>query len=262
MARSGKGRSSSRSKSFGLAGIGEKQKPNPAARKSQETSSRDSVDRQGRFSAPSPARLRERSDTRDPNFATNRQFYNRMTYSQTDVSDLRGAKTGLVRPNESGPPAAAYVDRPEYRGGAHPTNFGLRGQAVGNPGGRVAPTRQSVPETPKQSGYRRQRSTQEAYRTADASMFDSTVTPKAAPLPDTYRAADSGMMDAQPEASGNRTLYATSDQHRQASTESAYRAADASTINSNVTPKAAPLKDYKPRGKTIADKKTNIQAFY
>ena len=40
-------------------------------------------------------------------------------------------------------------------------------------------------------------------------------------------------------------------EHRQASTQTAYHLAD-----------SAPLKDYKPRGKTIADKKTNIQAFY
>jgi hypothetical protein len=43
-------------------------------------------------------------------------------------------------------------------------------------------------------------------------------------------------------------------------TQAAYRAADTSMFNSTVTPKAAPLKDYKPRGKTVKDK--NIQAFY
>jgi len=47
---------------------------------------------------------------------------------------------------------------------------------------------------------------------------------------------------------------------RQASTESAFRAADASMFDSTVTPKAAPIRDYKPRGKTVRDK--NIQAFY
>ena len=152
---------------------------------------------------PSPDRLRERSDTRDPNFAMNRQDYNRMTYSQTDVADLRGAKSGLAP--DAGR-AEQQVDRPEYRGGFHPTNFGLRGQGVNNPasqGGMVRSARQSIPETPKQSGYRRQRSTQEAYRAADTSMFDSTVTPK-----------------------------------------------------------AEPLKDYKPRGKVFKEPETNIQAFY
>tara|TARA_R110000751_G_scaffold291754_1_gene398916 strand:+ start:310 stop:771 length:462 start_codon:yes stop_codon:yes gene_type:complete len=44
------------------------------------------------------------------------------------------------------------------------------------------------------------------------------------------------------------------------SVDKAYRAADTSMFNSTVTPKAAPLKDYKPRGKTVKDK--NIQAFY
>ena len=52
----------------------------------------------------------------------------------------------------------------------------------------------------------------------------------------------------------------SSKQRRQASTESAFRSADASMLNSTVTPKAAPMKDYKPRGKVTKDK--NIQAFY
>ena len=127
-------------------------------------------------SRPSPDRLRERSDIRDPNYEMNRQGYNEMTYSQTDVADLRGATSGHPGATHR---AQQGVRKPEHRGGYHPTNFGLRGQGVGNPGGLVRSTRQSVPETPKQSGYRRQRSTQEAYRAADASMFNSNVTPKA-----------------------------------------------------------------------------------
>ena len=47
---------------------------------------------------------------------------------------------------------------------------------------------------------------------------------------------------------------------RTQSTESAFRSADASMFNSTVTPKAAPIRDYKPRGKVTKDK--NIQAFY
>ena len=54
--------------------------------------------------------------------------------------------------------------------------------------------------------------------------------------------------------------FKPSPERRQASTESAFRAADASMFESTVTPKAAPIKDYKPRGKTVRDK--NIQAFY
>ena len=62
-----------------------------------------------------------------------------------------------------------------------------------------------------------------------------------------YRVADSAMDLADWDSS----VAAGKRERRQASTQTAYHLAD-----------SAPLKDYKPRGKTIVDKKTNIQAFY
>ena len=205
----------------------ERRRQNPAARRSTRpdaaTTRAKVTARSKALSRPSPARIAERGSASTGQASLP---YNRTTYSQTDVSDLRGAKTGLVRSNESGPPAAAYVDRPEYRGGAHPTNFGLRGQQIGNPGGPVRSTRQSVPETPKQSGYRRQRSTQAAYRAADSAMdladWDSSV------------------------AAGKRA-------RRQQLRPDAYRAADASMFNSTVTPRAERAENKKARSRMSPD---------
>lgn len=132
---------------------------------------RDTQDRQGRFSAPSPARIAERSGTdtisSGGGFYGDRQYYNRATYEQTDISG-------------SGQ-QPAYI--PASRGGR------------GDYADPTVPTRSmGAPPSPK---------------------------------------SPAGM------------------KRRQASTQTAYHLAD-----------SAPLKDYKPRGKTIADKKTNIQAFY
>jgi len=141
---------------------------------------RDSVDRQGRFSAPSPDRLRERST---PN-------YNEMTYSQPDLSSVGRGDTKSGYPTPA--PARHVAKDPSWRGGpwSDQSNVPLRQQAAGGPS-----------PSSEVGKRRRTQSTESAFRSADASMFDSTVTPK-----------------------------------------------------------AAPIKDYKPRGKVTKDK--NIQAFY
>ena len=118
-------------------------------------------------SRPSPARIAERTG-RSGMETGDRQSYNRMTYSQADVSDLRGAQSGLAP--DAGR-AQQYAQSPEWRGG--------RGD-FGNPN---IPTRRMAAGGPTPDGaagkHRRQASTQAAYRAADASMFNSNVTPKA-----------------------------------------------------------------------------------
>jgi len=164
-----------------------RQKLNPAARSAQ-------APRSQKRSRPSPDRLRERSGSR----------YNEMTYSQPDISSsgLGETKSGWSTPAS----AREIAVTPSWRGGSI--------------------------------------------------EFENPNTP-------TRRMANGG--------------FRPSPERRQASTESAYRAADASMFNSNVTPKAAPIEDYKPRGKTVRSLTpqkntarppkrpsfgTNIQAFY
>ena len=142
-------------------------KRNPAASKSMKARTtrgrRDSWHRRDERQSPM------QGSYVDQNYKANRQGYNSRTYAQVDVSNLGGAKSGH---HGADFPASRAVDRPEYRGGYHPTNFGLRGQTINNPGGQVRSARQSVPETAKQRKYRRQRSTESALRRADASMFN------------------------------------------------------------------------------------------
>ena len=128
----------------------------------------------------SPDRLRERST---PN-------YNEMTYSQPDLSSVGRGDTKSGYPTPA--PARHVAKDPSWRGGpwSDQSNVPLRQQAAGGPS-----------PSSEVGKRRRTQSTESAFRAADASMFDSTVTPK-----------------------------------------------------------AAPIKDYKPRGKVTKDK--NIQAFY
>ena len=154
----------------------ERRKQNPAARRSMSPDVRTAANQTAAavarifnasptpkpVSRPSPARIAERTgrsgkETRD------RQSYNRMTYSQADVSDLRGAQSGLAP--DAGR-AQQYAQSPGWRGGRGPYD---------NPN---IPTR-SMAGSPVPSKRRRQASTQAAYRAADASMYNSTVTPKA-----------------------------------------------------------------------------------
>ena len=246
MARSGKGRSSSRSKSFGLAGIGEKQ--NPAARKSQETSSRDSVDRQGRFESPIP-RTGMPSNTQQRRKAAgspqtglqpgatgaghgpSQAAINLRHDDPPTFDSSTGRYSDPVPRKLTGPPSAAEVDwtgpdalslmNPEVAtttiqgaGGRQWDEFRETGPNLSNPY-RNEPSYNTGPtgkDWVKQPSVVRQASTQTAYRAADDPMGR---------------------------------------ERRQASTQTAYHLAD-----------SAPLKDYKPRGKVVADKKTNIQAFY
>ena len=162
----------------------ERRKQNPAARRSidpdagtfrrQYQEHYAAVDRASKakvrkqaMSRPSPARIAERTG-RSGMETGDRQSYNRMTYGQADVSDLRGAQSGLAP--DAGR-AQQYARSPEWRGG--------RGD-FGNPN---IPTRRMAAGGPTPDGaagkHRRQASTQAAYRAADASMFNSNVTPKA-----------------------------------------------------------------------------------
>ena len=178
---------------------------------------RDSLDRQGRFPSPaslptapftqpvgkrampkprpSPDRIAERSGTYSSG-VSRRQTYNEMTYGKPDVASLGDPVSPHRKHGDVGPVSHKAQD------------FMLSGQSRGGTGDWGNP---NIP-------------------TRDMAV--------GGPRPDS--------------PSGKH--------RRQASTQAAYRAADASMFNSNVTPKAAPLKDYKPRGKTVKDK--NIQAFY
>ncbi len=163
----------------------ERRKQNPAARRSMSPDVRTAANQTAAavarifnasptpkpVSRPSPARIAERTgrsgkETRD------RQSYNRMTYGQADVSDLRGAQSGLAP--DAGR-AQQYAHSPQWRGGR------------GNYDDPTVPTRSMAGGRPRIDGgsdavdnsKRRQASTQAAYRAADASMYNSTVTPKA-----------------------------------------------------------------------------------
>jgi hypothetical protein len=164
--------------------------PKPTVSSGSTTASvvaaRDTQDRQGRFSAPSPARLEERSRIHASGQSA-RQSYNEMAYARPDVASLGDPVSGYTTKHK----AQELEPSPEWRGGSRSRDS-------------TTPTR-------------------------------SMRTPP-------YPGSPTGM------------------KRRQASTESAFRSADASMLNSAVTPKAAPMKDYKPRGKVTKDK--NIQAFY
>ena len=119
-------------------------------------------------SRPSPARIAERSGTdtisSGGGFYGDRQYYNRATYEQADIS-------GSGRQPAYTP--AARGGRGNYDDPTVPT----RSMAGGHP--RIDGGSDAV-----DSSKRRQASTQAAYRAADASMFNSTVTPKAKPVED------------------------------------------------------------------------------
>jgi len=174
--------------------IREAEYPGRTARRTYEpadtTALRDSQDRQGRFPSPaagaSPDRLRERTRSR----------YDEETYSQPDLSSLGLGET---------PSGYAHL-MPK--------------------GHQTTPARQIAKDPSWRPG---------------TGQFDNPDIP-------TRRMVNAG--------------FKPSPERRQASTESAFRAADASMFNSTVTPKAAPLNDYKSRGKTVKEPKTNIQAFY
>jgi hypothetical protein len=115
------------------------------------------------MSRPSPDRLRERST---PN-------YNEMTYSQPDLSSVGRGDTKSGYPTPA--PARHVAKDPSWRGGpwTDQSNVPLRQQAAGGPS-----------PSSEVGQFRRGQSTESAFRLADASMFDSTVTPKAAPIRD------------------------------------------------------------------------------
>ena len=139
-----------------------RQKLNPAARSAQAPRKPKPVSR------PSPARIAERSGTdtisSGGGFYGDRQYYNRATYEQADIS-------GSGRQPAYTP--AARGGRGNYDDPTVPT----RSMAGGHP--RIDGGSDAV-----DSSKRRQASTQAAYRAADASMFNSTVTPKAKPVKD------------------------------------------------------------------------------
>jgi len=217
---------------------------------------RDSQDRQGRFSAPygqSPDRLRERTGS----------AYSEKTYSQVDA------------------PTSPGIRRPEHRGGWGNVNIERE---------YTIPRRRASREATRSGSGTRPASTQASYREADRSGIraarDSRIArtqreQKAYNTRETYRAADAGIMRVQEEASHRaveQRLAATRQQRQDYRT---YGAADEgmnlsgliqedrissrkrdSTIQAYHAADSAPLKDYKPRGKVVTDKKTNIQAFY
>jgi len=218
--------------------------------------SRDSQDRKGRFSAPygqSPDRLRERTGS----------TYSEKTYSQVDA------------------PTSPGIRRPEHGGGWGNVNIERE---------YTIPRRRAHRDATRSGSGTRPASTQAAYREADRSGIEAARDnriarygreEKAYNTRETYRAADAGM-GRHAEETSHRAFdrrQAASRQQRQ--DQRAYGAADEgmnlsgliqedrissrkrnSTIQAYHAADSAPLKDYKPRGKSIVDKKTNIQAFY
>jgi hypothetical protein len=165
----------------------ERRKQNPAARRSidpdagtfkrQYKEHYAAVDRVSKakvrkqaMSRPSPARIEERNPT-NPKIAQqlgagggyygDRQYYNRATYEQADVSG-------------SGQ-QPAYT--PTSRGGS------------GNYADPTVPTRSMAGSGggAELNRRRRQASTEQTFRAADASMFNSNVTPKEKQPPRRYR---------------------------------------------------------------------------
>ena len=145
-----------------------RRKLNPAARSAQAPTPRKSIFDGGMPTGPavpsrpsqrpSPDRLRERST---PN-------YNEMTYSQPDLSSVGRGDTKSGYPTPA--PARHVAKDPSWRGGpwSDQSNVPLRQQAAGGPS-----------PSSEVGKRRRTQSTESAFRAADASMFNSTVTPKA-----------------------------------------------------------------------------------
>jgi len=144
-----------------------RQKLNPAARSAQAPTPRKSIFDGGMPTGPavpsrpsqrpSPDRLRERTRSR----------YNEETYSQPDISSLGLGETKSGYPTPT--PARKIAVDPSWRPGTGDfdnPNIPKRRMVIG--GG-----------TGESSKQRRQASTESAFRSADASMFNSTVTPKA-----------------------------------------------------------------------------------
>ena len=214
---------------------------------------RDSQDRQGRFPSPygqSPDRLRERTGS----------AYGEMTYGQVDAPTSR-------------------TIRPEHRGGRGNVNIERE---------YTIPRRRAYREATRSGSGTRPASTQASYREADRSGIRAARNSriaraqreqKAYNTRETYRAADAGIMHTQEEASHRAVEQRMAASRQQRQDYRAYGAADEgmnlsgliqedrissrkrdSTIQAYHAADSAPLKDYKPRGKTVRNK--NIQAFY
>jgi len=151
----------------------ERRKQNPAARSAQAPRSQKRSVKPKPVSRPSPARIAERSGTYSSG-VSRRQTYNEMTYGKPDVASLGDPVSPHRKHGDVGPvshKAQDFMFSPAGRGGQG--NFGnpnipKRDMAVGGPRPGSA-----------SAEHRRQASTQAAYRAADASMFNSNVTPKA-----------------------------------------------------------------------------------
>ncbi len=148
----------------------ERRKQNPAARSAQAPRSQKRSVKPKPVSRPSPARIAERSGTFSDGLSRYRS-YNEMTYGKPDVASLGDPMSGWG----DGVKAQHRAKSPEWRGGS------------GNYDDPTVPTRSMAGGRPRIDGgsdavdnsKRRQASTQAAYRAADASMFNSNVTPKA-----------------------------------------------------------------------------------
>lgn len=182
---------------------------------------RDSVDRQGRF--------RDR---------------------------IAGQQAGLLGVGSVPKPVSRPSDYQQRRASGQPS----RGYTLGHRGGGMVTSAEATYSYPDAASISNRPSNTErqyihSFRVPGATQ-DSRAAATVAPVHDPY-ARESSVQSVLPEMAKVQ---------RQASTQAAYRAADASMYNSNVTPKAAPLKEYQPRGKTVRARRkstgTNIQAFY
>ena len=127
--------------------------------------------RQQAMSRPSPARIRERSSGSGVPHTGGAAGYSRDTYSKPDLASLEPGK--LLAHQARG---TRHIQTPEGRGGYDHSGEAWRGSS------HLTPQRQTPGSHLRDAGRtasRRQQSTQAAYRAADASMFNSTVTPKA-----------------------------------------------------------------------------------
>jgi len=214
--------------------------------------SRDSVDRQGRFPLrhhATPPR------TANPMAASARGFSTPILHGGYPSSSPRTAN----------PAALASVRGPNSRQGQPP----LSKPAVGASPDRLRERSEGsgVPHTGGSEGYRR-----DTYSKPDLASLESgkLVAHRAretrhVATPEGrggwgYDAGHQELEHTVPKREAYRPSTRSGEGTRAASTEAAFRSADTSMFDSTVTPKAAPLKDYKPRGKTVKDK--NIQAFY
>ena len=112
----------------------------------------------GSASKASPARLKERSQMYSDGTSA-RQDYNRMTYGQTDVSDLGNAKSGLGR--DAGP-AQQHVMTPYHSGGRGHIDPSQR---------HNIPKREAYRTSTKSGKGTRVGSTNKALQSADVSMI-------------------------------------------------------------------------------------------